>query len=311
MTATLTDVPPWVTPPKDQGELSGRDELHTAFGLYMLALELTASSRQLTGSQRLLIYWRPKGPGYGPGFSERIDTELVSRWGRELNLLAASRSPGPAQLLSVGVSRMRITHTAREQRPVAHTKETLADVYLRRDPSTLVEYQKVVAQVLTKEVLKARALGSIPLLSADDLAEAARDPAAVARRVDVSTELLRLLISRDADTVLTSCVDNNNSPFGQPNEPCQASFLKCLECPCARALPHHLPIQIAARDLLQQRRNQVSALNWARRFSVPAARLDDLLASAGAAAVDAAQNQITNDHRDLVERLLAGELDKP
>ncbi len=312
MTATLSDLPQWASAPNEQGDHTARDELHTSFGVYMLALELAASSRRITGSQRLFVYWIPKGDKgtQGRGFRDRVNAGVVGEWGQELSLLSEPRYPGSPQRLIVSVSRMRLTHLAREQRPVAHSKRTLADIYLRRDRSTLAEYQQLVAEVLTKEVDKARALGSIPQLSAADLAEAKRDPAAVAKRFDVSEQTLRLLISRDADTVLTGCVDNFNSPYSPAGGPCQASFLKCLGCPCARALPHHLPIQVAARDFLHQRRGQIGALRWAERFAVPFTQLEDLLGKAGDAATERAQGETTDDHRALVARLLNGELDQ-
>ena len=123
--------------------------------------------------------------------------------------------------------------------------------------------------------------------------------------------MLRLLISRDADTVLAGCTDNLNSPHSPAGQPCRASFLKCLDCPCARAMPHHLPLQIIARDLLEQRRTQLAALRWAQRFAFPLTQLDDLLDQAGPAAVERARREITDAHRDTVTRLLNRDLDQP
>jgi hypothetical protein len=118
-----------------------------------------------------------------------------------------------------------------------------------------------------------------------------------------------LLVARDADTVLTACSDNLHSPHSTEGQPCKASFLKCLDCPCARALPHHLPIQVAARDLLQHKQNEMTALRWAQRLAYPFHQLEDLLDKAGAAAVQNARQQVTDTDRALVARLLNRELD--
>lgn len=309
LTAALSDLPSWASAPREEGELSGRDELHTPFGVYKLAWELTASARTITGSPRLLVWAVQRGTG-GRGFHDTPSKTLTGAWGQELHLVAEPAGPGPVQRLIVSARRMRVTHAAREQRPVAHTTSTLATTYLRRDRSTLREYQKLVADVLATEVDKARAVGTIPQLTAADLAEAHRDPATVAARFGVSEDMLRLLISRDADSVLAGCTDNLNSPHAPAGQPCRASFLKCLDCPCARAMPHHLPLQIAARDLLQERRTQLSALRWAQRFAFPFAQLDDLLDQAGPTAVERARREITDTDRDTVTRLLNRELDQ-
>lgn len=125
MTAALSDLPTWAAAPREEGELSGRDELHTAFGVYMLALELTASARRILDSPRLLVYWVPKG-GDGREFRDAVGKSVIGVWGQELFLSAESEGPGPARRLTVSTGRMRVTHAAREQKPVAHTTHTLA-----------------------------------------------------------------------------------------------------------------------------------------------------------------------------------------
>lgn len=325
MTAALSDLPSWAAAPEAEGELSARDELHTPFGLYMLALELTASSRRILGSDRLLVYWIPKAGSArskrveavqrrsrtGRGFRDRLTASAVGEWGSRLGLFAEEPVPdGKPQRLIVGTGRMRVTHSAREQKPVAQTERTLADLYLRRDKTTLREYQKLVADVLEKEVAKARAAGRIQQLSPADVAGALRDPEAVAKRFGVTTEMMRFLVARDADTVLAACADNLGSPHSSPGEPCRASFLKCLDCPCARALPHHLHVQVAARDMIGERRTQMTALRWAERFALPFAQLEDLLRRAGKRAEEQARTRVGMEERELVRRLLDGELDE-
>lgn len=234
MTAALSDLPPWAAAPDVEGDLSARDELHTPFGLYMLALELTASSRRILGSERVLVYWVPKAGAVrskrvapvkrhsrtGRGFRDQLTASAVGEWGSRLGLIADELGPGgKPQPLIVGTGRMRVTHSSREQKPVARTKRTLADLYLRRDKTSLREYQRVVADVLETEVAKARTAGRIQQLSPADVTESLRDPETVAKRFGVTTEMMRLLLARNADTVLAACAGNLGSPHSPPGRP--------------------------------------------------------------------------------------------
>ncbi|WP_157183908.1 hypothetical protein [Nocardia takedensis] len=307
MTSAFTDLPVWAdTGARADGTVSAFDELHTPFGVYTLAHELTSSARRILGSDRLFVYWNPTS---GKGFKTPDQQGLAGNWGQELMLDTDPDQDGQTAALGVSLARLRATHAAREQRPVAHTTSTLADTYLRRDRSSVVEYQRLVAEVLTAEAGKARSMGAIPQLSASDLEQAGREPGTVAARFGVSEAVLRLLVARDADTVLAACTDNLNSPHTEPGRACTASFLKCLDCPCARALPHHLPVQIAAHELLDRRRTQMTALRWAQRFAYPFGQLDELLTRAGDTAVECARAEIGPDHHALVARLFDKELD--
>ena len=309
MTASFAELPTWAALPHPDVEFTARDQLHTPYGVYMLVIELTASARAITGDDRLFLYWARRRGAISTGMP--VGQNFVSDWGREQQLLTDPDADGAAHPLPVHLARIRKTHVEREQKPVAHTPRTLADTYLRRDRTTIAEYQQVVADVLVKEADKARALGSIARLTPNDLLEARDDPSAVADRFGITVDVLRLLIRRDADTVLAGCADNLNSPHTPKGRPCTASFLKCLDCPCARAMPHHLPIQLAALDLLQQKRTQMAAARWAIQLAYPTAQLEDLVDLYGSAAVATARTKITDDERSLVVRLFDRELDQP
>lgn len=318
MTVSLSDLPSWATAPSQQVTLSGRDELHTAFGVYMLLLDLTAPGRAITGSDRLMVSWQLKG---GMGFRAGLRPSILDGgdWAVVAGLVdpaaaadreASQDAEGAVRVpMPVTFGRMRKTHLQREQRPVVHTDKTLASKYLARDATAFGDYRKVVAEALAAETAKARAVGQIAALSEQDIQEARRDPEAAARRHNVSAVTLKRLIAGEADTVLAGCVDNTAGPYDPAGQPCTASFLKCLECPCARALPHHLTVQAITLDAIQERRAQLTPLRWAQRFSRAHAQLSDLLDQAPEGAVGAARAAATTaDHR-LVERLLARELD--
>ncbi|MDL4816892.1 hypothetical protein [Actinomadura opuntiae] len=309
MTVALSDLPAWALAPSRQVVLSGRDQLHTPFGVYMLLLELTAAARRITGADRLMVSWSVTGRP-GQGFRVGLRTSIFDdgQWATAAGLVDRSAA-GEPQPLEVTFARMRKTHLQREQRPVAHTDATLADQYLARDSTAFGDYQRVVADVLAEQTRKARAVAALTSLSEQDIARALRDPRGEARRHGVSAAVLQRLISGEADTVLAGCTDPASSPFDAAGASCTASFLKCLGCPCARALPRHLPVQAAALDALEQRRAQMAPLGWARRFGRPHAQLSDLLSQAPAAAVQQARSAVTDHERRLVERLLTGELD--
>jgi hypothetical protein len=297
LTVAMSDLPAWAPVPSEQVRLSGRDELHTPFGVYMLLLELTGPGRAITGTDRLMVSWSLKG---GMGFRAGLRPTILhsGHWAAEAGL---------PDFVSFG--RMRKTHLQREQRPVAHTDATLASEYLARDATALDDYRKLVAEVLAAETAKARAIGRIAALSEQDLREARQDPEAAARRHKVDVTALKRLIVGDADTVLAGCADNTAGSFDPPGQPCTASFLRCLECPCARALPHHLPLQALTLDAIEARRTELTPLHWAQRFSRSHAQLTDLLDQAPEGAVDRARLQATSADHQLVQRLLSRELD--
>ncbi|MBF6334247.1 hypothetical protein [Nocardia transvalensis] len=205
--------------------------------------------------------------------------------------------------------RLRLTWLETHQRPVAHTEQTLANEYLARNRGNLTEYQKVVADVLEQQVTCARRTAPVPVLSEHDLLEAQRDPEAVASRFGISNSALSDLITGRLDTVVAGCVDNLHSPHSPAGKPCRASFLLCVSCPCARATPTHLPVQVLVHDALVERRADMTPMRWAQRFAEPVTRLADLIDQHAPTAVADARTHVDADTRALVERFLTRGLD--
>jgi len=245
MTVSLSDLPSWATAPSQQVTLLRRDELHTAFGVYMLMLDLTAPGRAITGSDRLMVSWQLKG---GMGFRAELRPSILDGggWAVVAGLvdsvaadLEGSQDAESSILVPMPVTfgRMRKTHLQREQRPVARTDKTLASEYLARDATAFGAYRKVVSDVLAAETAKARALGQIVAMSEQDVQEARRDPEAASRRHHVSAVTLKRLIAGEADTVLADCMDNTAGPYDPAGRPCTASFLKCRSATVRPARP--------------------------------------------------------------------------
>jgi hypothetical protein len=310
MDVALVDVPVWAPAPADPGTTAGTD-LRTPFGVYMLLHELAAAARHRMGSDKLIAWWSGRGGGIAGGFRRGLSAHQVADWARRNGLLTdRPGGDGEATALNVTLRRLRLTFTELQQRPVAHTERTLANEYLTRNRGNLAEYQQVVAAALSQQVDQARTRDRIGALSAEEVAEAAEDPARVAARHGIDAATLVRLLAGQLDTVLGGCVDNTAGPHN-PGQACRASFMLCLSCPCARATPQHLPVQILVHDELTARRTAMTPLRWTERFALAHAQLADLLDRAGTAAVADARVDITDADRALVTRFLRRELDLP
>ena len=304
MTVALQDIAP------DGAVPSHRDDLSTPFGAYQLLLELGEATRHRLGTDRLFVYYSAKGHR-GRNFRTGLPKQVLQWWSYRVGLTGDETDPdtGQPQYLHVDSRRLRLTWLETHQRPVAQTEQTLANEYLARNRGNLTEYQKIVAEVLDQQVTRARETTPIPVLSEQDIRQARVDPTAVAARHRISEATLAELIAGRLDTVLAGCTDNLHSPHSPAGQPCRASFLLCLSCPCARATPAHLPVQVLVHDTLRARRAELTPLRWAQRFAEPATRLADLLDRHTPAAIADARAAATDDDHALVERFLTRGLD--
>ncbi|MFF9547375.1 hypothetical protein ACF1B4_27765 [Streptomyces albidoflavus] len=314
MDLPLSEVPDWISIPEQPDQMSTRDVLHTAFGLYVLVHELTVRARQFAGGNRLLVTYMASGGG--PGIVKgrgwrpmRTDGALISKLGRDWNLPSDEKDKqgNPLPLRPLRLETLRMTYIELHQKPVAHTRQT-ATRYLVRNRGNINEYRTVVAQALTAEVAKARARSKITAMTAEQVAHARENVEAVAAEMDLEPAVLKRMIAGELDTVLGACTDNTGGSY-TPGEPCRASFLLCLSCECARALPRHIPLQVVVHDRLAERREQMGPLQWAERFAGPHAQLADLLDQADEAAVEDARKAAGPDEHKLADRLLNRELD--
>ncbi|MQY09940.1 hypothetical protein SRB5_00440 [Streptomyces sp. RB5] len=285
-------------------------DLHTPFGVYALLVDLAGPARAHIGTDLLLAFFCAKGVEKARGFRAGLPNSILASWSRGANLRAdALGEDGLPVPLVVDSRRLRMSWLERHQQPVAHTERTLANEYLARNRGNLAEYQKVVADVLEEQLAGARAAQVMRVLTATDVAEARERPEAVARRHGLETATLKKLLAGELDTVLGGCTDHLATPHSPAGEPCRASFLLCLSCPCARATPAHLPVLIAVQDGLEARRQEMTPLRGAERFAGPVAQLADLLASFPTATIATTRTEITAEQRALVERFLTRGLD--
>jgi hypothetical protein len=309
MDVPLTSIPRWAehgmpTGDEDSGQAQDRADLHSPFGVYMLLHDLAESARNRARSDRLLVWWGAGGPTTPPGLRTDLHSDLVRQWAHGRGL----RPDSGQGLLNVTLDRLRLTFNELQQRPVAHTDTTLVNEYLARNRGNLPEYQQVVASTLAEQVAKASTRGRLQTLTADEVAEARKNPAKIAKRHGMDTATLQRLLAGELDTVLGACIDNTNSPHTPAGQHCRASFMLCLGCPCARATPAHLPLQVLIHDQLEARKAAVTPMRWAQRFALPHSQLTDLLERAGAAAVADARAAATPGDAELADRFLNREL---
>ncbi|MGD0606601.1 MAG: hypothetical protein ABSA53_23835 [Streptosporangiaceae bacterium] len=313
MTVALSEVPDWISIPDEPEAISARDQLHTPFGVYALLHELTAPARAAAGSGKLLTAWIGKGGPRQPYGLRPLTGSLgwfyADRWSSRHCLRPGSADSGAGEFLRVTLSRIRLTYVELHQQPVAHTEQTLASSYLTRNRGNLGEYQAVVASALAEEVSKARVRGVMAQLTSADLAEARTSPESVARRHGVDPVTLKRMIAGELDTVMNACTANESSAHAPAGQPCRASFMQCLSCPCARALPRHLPVQVLVRDQMEARRAELTPLAWTQRYALPHAQLTHLLGQHDQPGLDDARAAITDADRAVVARFLNRELD--
>ncbi len=318
MDTAFVDLPAWVPTPHEQptGTDAGPDDaldLRTPFGIYMLLHDLASTSRRIAGSDRLLVWWASRGgKGKGRGLRTGLCSNVISDWAAKKALpsdpVDGRSDPEPLRVL---LPQLRLTRAEMHQKPVAHTDDTLANDYLLRNRGNIRDYQKVVADTLDQEVAKAKTRSALHILTTAEVELARTDPTSVAARHGMDPATLTKTINGELDTVMAACTDNHASPHTPPGRPCTASFMLCLSCPCARALPHHLPLQVAVHGALHDRRSAMTPLRWAQRYAQAHALLADLLDRAGSSAVADARTHLTDDQRDLASRFLNRELDLP
>lgn len=312
MNLALTEIPDWISIPGNPQNVSARDELHTPFGLYRLLLELTDRSRAVINSDQLLIGYRRSGGSRdrtGRGLRPQARYGFLPHWSQLHSVPADTVGEGPPATLTVTLKRIRLTYLELHQKPVAHTEQTLATDYLARNRGNLIEYRKVVADALTEQVATARVAGVMTQLNAAEVTRARGDVVAAADQYGLDPVTVKRMLDGELDTVMNACVDNTNSPHAPAGQPCRASFMQCLGCPCARALPRHLPIQVHVHDQLLDRKAAMTPMEWTRRFAVPHTQLADLLGSHDDEDLAAARASITDTDRETVKRFLNRGLD--
>jgi hypothetical protein len=307
------------------GVIEGDDEhrlFRSPLRTYRLLLDLSALARKHGGLTRAFSYLTVQGRGRR--WSASLHSFYVGKWAeshgfprppRDEASSGRPQAPGADGSAaghgkpSVSTQRLRQTALERRRRPIAHSPGTLHDYYLRRSPKVLEECRGIVRKTLDAEVAKARRVQEIPVFTRGFLARAGTDPAGTAAEMGVDTQTLKRMLAGDQDTVLAACTDHRNPPHTPSGTACDLSFLHCLSCPNARALPHQLPAQVAAHDQLTTLRANLEPEEWRHRYGEPFTRLSDLLRHYSGEDREDARSRVLPGERDRVTALLDGRLD--
>lgn len=210
---------------------------------------------------------------------------------------------------AVQVRRIRQSALELKRRPVAHSRETLRDHYLKRSRTVQEQSRTVIGTALREQVAKARTAKEVPVFTPGFIERAEQDPEAAAAEVGLDPEILKGLLAGEQDTVLTGCVDHLSGPDTPPGTPCTASFFVCLGCENARALPNQLPVQITVRDRLLATRPNSDPRTWRAKYQAATDRLEDVLRHYTPAEREQARAKLSDGQSELVDDLLSGRLD--
>lgn len=261
--------------------------LTTAYGVFMMLLELTEPARVLTGCRQAFVYYSAQPDAverklFGYGISSTAGGVAARR--RWLAPWLTGDTDHDEVLLGISMDRLRKTYLEQVRTPTSHTPATLAR-YLSRMDSVRTEGFQVVAEALDDQVAQALARRSMTV------------------HPDIDDQ------GSGQDAVLGNCADFEHSPIDGTR--CRQSFLACLDCSNARAFPRHLPVQLLVADRLRDLRNEMTAGRWVTEYAGTLAQLDDIVAEYEQGQVAAARAEITErDHRT-VNLLLSGNLDAP
>ncbi|MEX3104968.1 hypothetical protein ACSCBZ_21465 [Streptomyces niveiscabiei] len=147
------------------------------------------------------------------------------------------------------------------------------------------------------------------MITAELIDKARADLEAAAAEAGLAPEVLRRLIKGESDTAATACTGHLSGPDTEPGQPCTASFLACLDCENARALPHQLPVQLAVHDRLSALRPHMDPAVWRVRFERPLDQLGDIIAHYNDAERAEARARMTDRDRRLAADLADGRMD--
>ncbi|MCQ9179246.1 hypothetical protein KMT30_09420 [Streptomyces sp. IBSBF 2953] len=275
--------------------------------VYELLVELTQVARRHGGHDLALAGFHATGAPRDGRWPRGADAKNIARWSLQHGF--PTKEPTAEGIEPVEARRLRQTGIERKRRPVAHTPSTMNDHYLARSKTVVTQSRTVVADALRAQVATARKRRSVPVLTASLVARAATDLDGAAREADLDPQVLQRLVTGQQDTVLTGCVDHLNNPTTQPGEPCTESFLACLGCENARALPHQLPLQIAALDQLNILRTHVDPATWKARHAVHQERLEDLVGHYRESEQNKARRDLTERQTKMIGDLMSGRMD--
>jgi len=152
--------------------------------------------------------------------------------------------------------------------------------------------------------------GRVRAAAVEVIAAGAEDAAGRARKAALAARLRDRPAPGDAETATADCSDPGGSPWPSPDGGCGASFLACLACPNARVHPGHHPRLAYLHEALGSLRSVLTPAAWAADWRDACERLEDLRDRVGGGPWAEGLARVTSDDREIVTRLLTGDLDR-
>ena len=278
------------------------------------AIALTAQARKTMGllgvpTDSLVLYRMPNNYGRDGSkvFSTNLDHKWANlRWRAMVDLTADDGTP-----LKVTFQRLRLTEQVLNTKPRQNSAAVSESLYRQPDEQTRVQTASAIIRGQSEALEHARVTVQMRTLTDSDIVSAAVDPTALAERLGVAPEKIRLLLSGALNTATGACMDFEHSPFAErEGEPCRASFLTCLGCSNAVATPAHLPRLVALSGALERIGSAVTPTVWDEDYAVHHTRLTELLEmNTTVEQRAAAKRDVTAADEAAILRLLARELD--
>lgn len=308
MVAALEDLPAWPSEPAGGADDTERSQMRSPVAVYRLLIELTETSRRLGGHQSAFSSYRTTRCRTDTAWAEGVSGSDLWAWARHHHfppLAESARTGRPC----IDVRRIRQTVIEHRRWPVSHTYETMNDHYLATSRNVVSDSRVVVGDALRDQVDKARRRQLAQVFTSSFVADAEDDIGSGPGRAGLASGLLAELVRGEHDTVLAACTDHHGFPGGDAGELCAASFLACLDCPNARALPRHLPVQIATADRLAQLGAHLDPQVFKARYEPRLSQLRQIIAQHTMAEQAKAAESVTAEQLGLVDDVLAGRWD--
>lgn len=308
MVTALEDTPDLWTNVAEGTDDAGPARLHSPVEVYRLLVELTETSRRLGGHRSAFSAYTPKRAASSTYWVEGVTGGHVWSWARRHGFPSAADAPISGRP-PVEVRRIRQTVIERRRWPISHTRATMNDHYLAGSAAVAADSRVVVGDALREQLGRARAAQTAQVFTSAFVAEADHDLQAAAEQAGLAPGLLAGLIDGSHDTVLASCTGHWDAPDAEAGQACTASFLACLDCANARALPRHLPVQIAMADRLAVLAAHLDPQVWQVRYEPRLGQLRHILAQHTDAERAKATEAITEEQLAVVDDVLAGRWD--
>jgi hypothetical protein len=244
-------------------------------GLLRLALRLTASVRESTGSTAVWQF-RTKDGVLATGLTTGAVTHMARSF---VSAHSISDNGRPVELR---LSRLRKTYKAavykvtggRMSAFVQGHSPDVAAAHYADIPSLRDLHEQAVADGLQDALDEARAPS---VLTPEDEERLVQQPAEAAKLLGVSPTEVGPLLSGDSDLWLSSCRDFFDSPFGTKGKACPVSFFSCLDCRNAVITRRKLPAILAFLNHIEAERAKTPEAEWAARFGKAHQQIRELI----------------------------------